>query len=82
MTADFFISNNRCQKTKVKYLPCTEEEITLNLEFYVQPNVVQQQEQKQRHIRHAKRNYLPGTFIKGINEGEILLKRKLTQNEE
>lgn len=45
MTTDFFISNNRCQKAKTKHLQYTEEEITLNLEFYVQPNVVQQQEQ-------------------------------------
>lgn len=77
-----FISNNRYQKVKKNYLQNTEKEITHDLEFYIQPNITQQQEQNKVIFRHTKRIYLPSTFIKGINEGGILLRRKLTQNEE
>lgn len=66
-----------------KYLQHAEEEITIDLEFYIQPNIIQQQEQNKDIFRHTKRIYLPRiSFIKGINVGGILLKRKLTQNKE
>ena len=69
-----FIGNNRCQKTKEKYLQHSEEKITLNLEFNFRPTITQQQEEKWDIISciYAKIIYLPSTFTKGVDERKSL----------
>lgn len=66
-----FISNNRCQKAKEKYLQQTVEKLSLNLGFYTQLNIIQQKEQNKDIFRHAKKISLPSTFIKLTNEGKV-----------